>query len=57
LGEEKFSMLPYKNKVADQKKLVQSGKFSSATLFLEGSVLNFSSPKKSSNEIRSKQQI
>ena len=45
-GEEKFSALPSKNNVADQKKLVQSGKFSSATLFLEGSALNFSSPKK-----------
>ena len=29
-----------KNKVADEKKMVQSGKFSSATLFLEGSAFN-----------------
>ena len=32
-GEEKFSKLSSKNKVADEKKLVQSGKFSSATFF------------------------
>jgi hypothetical protein len=32
-GEEKFSEMPSKNKVADEKKLVQSGKFSLATLF------------------------
>ena len=44
LGEENFSALPSKNKVADEKKMVQSGKLSSATL-LEGSALNFSSPK------------
>ena len=42
--EEKFGALPSKNNVADEKKLLQSGKFSSATLFLEGSALNFSSP-------------
>ena len=30
----------------DEKKLVQRGKFSSATLFLEGSALKFSYPKK-----------
>ena len=53
-GEEKFSALPSKNNVADEKKLFQSGKFSSATLFLEGSALNFSSPKKSSKGSRSK---
>jgi hypothetical protein len=40
-GEEKFSALPSKNKVADEKKLVQSGNFSSATLFVEGSAQKF----------------
>ena len=30
--------------MADEKKLVRSGKFSSDTLLLEGSLLNFSSP-------------
>jgi hypothetical protein len=34
-------------------KLVKSGKLSSAALFLQGSALIFSSPKKSSNESRS----
>ena len=38
--------LPSQNKVADEKKQVQSGKFSTATLFLEGSRLNLSSPKR-----------
>jgi hypothetical protein len=46
--KEKFSPMPSKNKV--EKTLVQSGKFSSATLSLDGSELNFSSP----NESRSK---
>jgi hypothetical protein len=45
-GEKKISALPSKNKVADENNLVQKGKFSSATLFLEGSALNFYSPKK-----------
>ena len=39
-------MLPFKNKVADEKKLVQSGKFSSVILFLEGCTQNFSFQKK-----------
>jgi hypothetical protein len=43
--EEKFSALPSKIKVADEKKLVERGKLSSATLFLEGSALNFPSQK------------
>jgi hypothetical protein len=30
-------MLPSKNKVTDEKRLVQSGKYLSASLFLEGS--------------------
>ena len=34
-GEERFSTQPSKNKLADEKNLVQSGKFSSATLFLQ----------------------
>ena len=46
LGKENFSPLPSKNKVDYDKKLVQSGKFSPATLFLEGSELNLSSSKK-----------
>ena len=37
--------LPSQNKVADEKKQVQSGKFSTPTLFLKDSWLNFSSPK------------
>jgi hypothetical protein len=45
-GEEKFSVLPFKNKVADEKKLVQSGKFSSVILFLEDCTQNFSFQKK-----------
>jgi hypothetical protein len=28
LGEEKFSTLPFKNKVADENKMIQDGKFS-----------------------------
>jgi hypothetical protein len=31
--------------VADEKKQVRSGKFSTANLFLDGSQLNFTSPK------------
>ena len=42
IGQEKISVLPSKNKVANEKKLVQCGKFSSTTLFLEFSELNFS---------------
>ena len=38
--------LPSQNKVADEKKQVQSGKFLTATLLLEGSRLNLSSPKR-----------
>ena len=45
--------MPSKTKVADLKKLVQSCRFSLATLFLVGSALNFSSPKNLSNECRS----
>jgi hypothetical protein len=44
-GKEKFSLLQCKNKMAEEKNLVQSGKFSSATLILEGRALIFS-PKK-----------
>ena len=52
-GEEKFYWLPSKNKVADEatencnltRKFVCLWKWSSATLFLEGSQLMFSSPK------------
>ena len=36
--------LPSQKKVDDEKKQVQSGKFSTATLLLEGSWLNFTSP-------------
>ena len=39
-------MLPSKNKVGDEKKLFQRGKFSSATLFSGGSSLSFSSSKR-----------
>ena len=54
-GEEKFSLLPSKNNEADEKtECCKSTKniflFSEATLILKGSQLNFSSPKKSSNE-------
>ena len=59
-----FVLFPSKNKVANKKKLVQSGKFSIATLFLEGSsLISFFSKKirqmkggqkNSSNERRSK---
>ena len=53
--EEKFSALPSKNKVVDEKKLVQSGKFSSTNLFPDGSTLNFFLSKKNlSNESRTK---
>ena len=38
--------MPSKIEVADEKKLVQSGKLSSATLLLEGRTLDFSSQKK-----------
>ena len=40
--------------MADKKKLAQSGKFSSATLFLEGSTLNFSFQKKT-HQMKSEQ--
>ena len=38
--------MPSKIEVADEKKLAQSGKFSSATLLLEGRTLDLSSQKK-----------
>jgi hypothetical protein len=40
-GKEKFSTLAFKNKVTNDKKLFDNGKFSSVTLFLEGSTLNY----------------
>ena len=44
--EEKFKALPPKNKVVDENLPLWTRFFSSATLFLEGSALNFSTPKK-----------
>ena len=45
---QKFIALTSKNKVVDEKKLVQNDKLIPATLFLQGSALN------SSNKSRSK---
>ena len=61
LGEEKFRWLPFKIKVASENRNIffvdlQHSVFSSASLFLEGSKLNFTSQKKSSNESMSKRQ-
>ena len=56
-GEEKFCTLPSKNKVADENLPLWTIFFSSATLSLEGSELNFSSLKKLKNESRSNIQI
>ena len=41
--------------MADKKKLAQSGKFSSTTLFVEGSMLHISSQKIKNHQIKSGQ--